>query len=138
MTFLCKIPAKISRKTFWEATGFELGTLRQWILYATKRSTKVYSLKRTYFALFKQLPLIQKIFAQVSNKIATKRLAQSFKWQLEYLQNWSKLVLKNFFLALIHLKLKKSQNLPLLTFRDHNFYNFSYYISPYFVKKSFA
>ena len=44
------------------------------------------------------------------NKIATKKLAQISKWQLEYVQNWSILALQIFFSSIVLIKTITGKN----------------------------
>ena len=52
------------KKNSWDTTGFELGTLRQWILHATKRASQTHNFNYDQFVLYKQKSLFQKIYAQ--------------------------------------------------------------------------
>ena len=90
------------RKYFWTPTGFELGTSRLWVLHATKTLWD-WDVKLMMILLdLNKCNLFKRFFHKIfPNKKATKNLAQITKWQLKYLQKWSKVVLKILFSCIV-------------------------------------
>ena len=116
MTLTFQITAKNRlRKYFWTPTGFKLGTLRLWVLHATKTLTGTVLNDLMILLSLNKCNLFNIIFHKIfPNKKATKNLAQITKWQLEYLQKWLKVALKKFFLPMNYLKIPL-EKIPELT-----------------------